>query len=129
MRFLSVKAHTIIGIVIGVLLLFAPTVFGFINDTAATTVAQLVGIFIILSELVTVSPFGLLRLIPMRAHFILDYITGVFLLLSPWLFGFYGSSEPNKWIPHLIVGILIVGYALVTNPSLDPRPKNAVIIK
>jgi hypothetical protein len=128
MRFLSVKAHTVIGIIIGVLLLFAPSIFGFIDSTAATTVAQLTGIFIILSELITVSPFGLLRLVPMRAHLVLDYITGIFLALSPWLFGFYNLSA-NVWVPHLIVGILVVGYALATNPALDTASEKTAIVR
>jgi hypothetical protein len=96
MRFLSVKAHTVIGLIIGIVLLFAPSLLGFSNNTAATTIAQLVGIFIILSELITTSQFSLLKLIPMRAHIILDYITGAFLALSPWLFGLV-NSPAHEW--------------------------------
>jgi hypothetical protein len=128
MRFLSVKAHTVIGLIIGVLLLFAPSLLGFIDNTAATTVAQLVGIFIILSELITTSPFSLLRLVPMRAHLILDYIIGVFLAISPWLFGF-ANAPSNTWVPHLIVGILVVGYALVTNPALYISTNKTAIVR
>ncbi len=128
MRFLSTKAHTIIGLIIGVLLLFAPSFLGFIDNTAATTVAQLVGIFIILSELVTTSQFSLLRLIPMRAHLILDYIIGIFLAISPWVFGF-ANAPSNAWAPHLIVGILVVGYALMTNSALAISTNKTAIVR
>ncbi|MDX2776582.1 SPW repeat protein [Streptomyces caniscabiei] len=117
MRFLSSKVHTIIGVIIGIILLFAPNVFGMANDAAAT-VARFVGIFIILSELVTTSSVSPLKLVPMRVHLVLDYVTGVFLALSPWLFGF-GGAQMSEWVPHLIVGILVVGYALVTDPQDD----------
>lgn len=117
MRFLSSKVHTIVGVVVGIILLFAPNVFSMANDTAAT-VARFVGIFIIISELVTTSSVSPLKLVPMRIHLILDYVTGVFLALSPWLFGFSGT-QTSEWVPHLVVGILVVGYALVTDPQDD----------
>lgn len=117
MRFLSSKVHTIVGVIVGIILLFAPNVFDMANDTAAT-VARFVGIFIILSELVSTSSASPLKLVPMRVHLVLDYVTGAFLALSPWLFGFNGA-QTGEWVPHLVVGILVVGYALVTNPQDD----------
>lgn len=122
MRFLSSKVHTIIGLVVGIALLLAPEIFGFSDNTAASVVARAVGIFVIISELITTSQISPLKLVPMRVHLMLDYLTGIFLALSPWLFGFSGSST-NEWVPHLIVGILIVGYALMTNPETNDTPK------
>lgn len=115
MKFISSKVHTIIGLVVGVVLLLAPQMFRFDDNQAATLITMGVGFFIIISELVTTSRMSPLKLIPMRIHLILDYVTGIFLILSPWLFGF--SEE--VWVPHVIVGILTVGYAAFTNPSLD----------
>lgn len=124
MRFLSSKVHTIIGVIVGIVLLFAPTIFGMTND-AAVTVPRFVGIFIILSELITTSSISPLKLVPMRVHLVLDYLTGAFLALSPWLFAFGGGSA-NEWLPHVIVGVLVIGYALVTNPNLDGDKKMAM---
>jgi len=122
MRFISPKTHTIIGLVVGVILIFAPQIFDFSNDQSAASVAIGTGIFIILSELITTSQISPLKIIPMRIHLILDYITGVFLALSPWLFGF----AENVWAPHLIMGILTVGYAAFTNPTIDVEKPTAV---
>ncbi len=121
MRFLSSTVHTIIGIVVGIVLLFASQLFGFNDYQTATSVAMGVGIFIILSELITTSRASILKLVPMRIHLMLDYITGAFLSLSPWLFGF-ANAAANVWVPHLVVGILVIGYALVTNPAVEERP-------
>jgi hypothetical protein len=116
MRFLSAKAHTLIGLIVGVVLLFAPQIFGFNAYEAPTSVAIGVAIFIILSELVTTSQISPFKWVPMQIHLVLDYITGAFLAISPWLFGFAGTM-PNIWVPHLIVGILVIGYAVVTDPT------------
>lgn len=118
MRFLSSKTHTIIGLITGVILLLAPYIFMFTENSAATSVTMAVGVFIILSELITTSRFSPIKLIPMRVHLVLDYLTGIFLAVSPWLFGF-ASVGANAWVPHLIVGIFVVAYAAVTNPRVD----------
>lgn len=115
MRFLSMKVHTIIGLVVGVVLLLAPSIFGLGSNQAATTVPIIVGIFIIVNELITTSPLSPLKLVPMRIHLLIDYVTGLFLALSPWLFGFMGA-DTNMWLPHVVVGLLVVIYALLTNP-------------
>lgn len=115
MRFISSKVHTIIGLAVGVILLFAPQLFGFSDHETATSVTMAVGVFIILSELITTSRISPLKLVPMRIHLVLDYLTGVFLAVSPWVFGF---SEV-VWVPHLLVGILVVGYAAFTDPTVD----------
>jgi hypothetical protein len=118
MRFLSSKSHTVIGVVVGVILILRAMLVGFGNDSTASMVALGVGIFIIVSELVTTSRYSLVKLVPMKIHLVLDYLTGIFLALSPWLFGF-AHGPFTTWMPHLIVGILVVAYALVTNPDVD----------
>lgn len=117
MKFLSTKMHTIIGLIVGVALLAAPWLFGFTDQSQAAFVVPLgVGIFIILNELITTSPLSLIKLVPMRAHIVLDVLTGLFLALSPFLFMFT-SDTLNAWLPHIVAGILIVGYALLTNTN------------
>lgn len=118
MKFLSSKVHTIIGLVVGVALLFAPALFGFSEYETAAMIPMVVGVFIIVNELITTSSLSPLKLVPMKIHIMLDCVTGAFLALSPWLFGF--ADEPtNVWLPHVIVGILTIGYALMTNPTVE----------
>jgi len=117
MKFINSRVHTIIGIVVGLALLAAPWLFAFADEGgAAVTVPLAIGAFILLSELTTTSTASPIKLIPMRIHIILDVVTGVVLAASPWLFGF--NDEPlNAWLPHLAVGILVVGYALMTKTN------------
>lgn len=121
MRFISTRAHTIIGLIVGVVLIFSPALFNF-NDSAAAMVPMWVGIFIVLNELITTSPYSPLKLVPMKIHIILDVITGAFLLLSPWLFSFMDSGSPKEWLPHVIVGIMVIGYALLTTTADERAP-------
>ena len=124
MKLLSTRTHTIIGIVVGLALLAAPWLFGFADEGGAAVMVPIyVGIFILLSELTTTSSLSPLKIVPMKIHIMLDVVTGLFLLASPWLFGF-ADLEANAWVPHVIVGILVAGYALVTRTS-DEKPSIA----
>jgi len=101
MKPISSRTHTIIGLIVGVALLLAPWIFGFAQQGGAAVMVPIyVGIFILLSELTTTSPLSPIKLIPMRVHIILDVLTGLFLLASPWIFGFY-NLEVNAWLPHV----------------------------
>ena len=125
MKLISTKVHTVIGLIVGVVLLFAPKIFGFDDNAAAATVPIVVGIFIILNELITTSPFSPLKLVPMKIHIVLDVVTGLFLAISPWLFNFMDTAQPGQWIPHLAVGLMVAGYALLTTAA-DDRTKSVI---
>jgi len=117
-KVISAKVHTIIGLIVGVVLFFAPMLLNFDENQTASLVAQLIGVFIVISELVTTSRMSLVKLVPMRVHLVLDYLTGLLLALSPWLFGF-SSAAAHVWVPHVIVGVLVIGYALLTDPAAE----------
>ena len=123
MKVISSRAHTIIGLVVGIVLILAPWIFQFSNVKSAKTSAIILGAIAALSELTTTSPISPMKIIPMRAHLGMDVILGLVLGLSPWLFGFSDKSL-NVWLPHLIVGILIILYALMTrtNDAIVKRP-------
>lgn len=116
MRIISSRTHTYIGAVVGVVLIVAPWIFQFDDVEAAKWSAIGVGIFVLVNELVTTSPAAPLKIVPMRVHVMLDVVTGIFLLLTPFLFQF-SDEDPIVWVPHIVVGLLIAGYALVTDTS------------
>lgn len=116
MKLISSRNHTYIGWVVGVVLVAAPWIFQFDDVSAAKWSAILVGLFVLVNEAVTTSPASLLKIVPMKLHVMLDVVTGVFLLLTPFLFQF-SDEDANAWVPHIVVGILIAGYALVTDTA------------
>lgn len=119
MKFISIRAHTIIGLLVGAALVVAPWLFGFSDNSDATSSAIVVGIVVLLSELITSSPYSLIRLMSMKTHILIDIGVGIFLALTPWLFNFMDNNHPNQWVPHVLVGIVIIGYALCTDTSRE----------
>jgi hypothetical protein len=119
MKFISPRVHTIIGFIVGVALLLAPNIFGFSDvGGAAVAIPRIIGIIVILSELTVQGSFSGMGKIPMKAHIATDVVMGLFLAVSPWLFGF-SDKGTNAWVPHLVVGILMMGYALATRTNAE----------
>lgn len=114
MKFISSRTHTYIGALVGIVLVVAPWIFQFDEVDPAKWSAIGVGLFVLVNELVTTSPASLLKIVPMRLHIALDVVTGIFLLVTPFLFQF-SDEDANSWVPHIVVGLVIAGYALVTD--------------
>ena len=110
MRFIPTRVHGILDYLVGVLLIFAPRIFGFENTGAASTVPVVLGVAALIYSLLTRYELGLIKVLPFKAHLAMDFASGVVLLVSPWAFGF---SE-TVWVPHVIVGLLEIGAATMT---------------
>lgn len=119
MQLLSARTHSIIGFIVGIALILAPNIFGF-NDLggAAIIIPRILGIIIVLSELTVRGSFSGMGIVPMKNHIEMDVVLGTFLALSPVLFEFTDKGT-NAWLPHVIVGVMTVGYALMTRPNYE----------
>jgi hypothetical protein len=62
---------------------------------------------------------GVVKRLQMPVHLWLDAISGVFLAVSPWLFGF----DNEVWIPHVALGALEIVAAVITDtvPGYERR--------
>ena len=112
MRFLSTRIHGVLDYLMGALLIASPWLLGFADapNEAAVWVPVALGAGALVYSLLTDYELGLVRKIPMPTHLALDAGAGVLLAASPWLFGF----AEWVWVPHLVLGLLEVGAALVT---------------
>ena len=117
MRFIETKTHGYIDYLMGLLLIAAPWLFDFADGGAETWVPVILGAGMIVYSLITDYELGASRQISMRTHLMLDLIGGALLAASPWLFGF----ADDVWQPHLILGLLEMGTALMTkqHPSTE----------
>ena len=113
MKIISTRAHGIMDYLMGVLLIAAPWLFGFARGGAETWIPVILGLSAIGYSLFTDYELGVSRSIPMKTHLALDIASGIFLALSPWIFGF----SDYVYIPHLILGIAEVGAGIMTNPT------------
>jgi len=102
----------------GLLVAVSPWLFGFYAGGAETWVPVIMGGTLIGYSLLTKYELGVIRIIPMQGHIILDIVSGIVLASSPWIFGF---SE-YVFVPHLVFGILEIGAAVCTNSkSYGPK--------
>lgn len=54
-----------------------------------------------------------MQIISTKAHGVLDYLMGILLIASPWLFNFNRGGD-ETWIP-VILGSAIILYSLFTD--------------
>ncbi|GGK77150.1 SPW repeat protein [Rufibacter glacialis] len=110
MKVLSTRTHGIMDYLVGLLLIAAPFILDFDRGGAETWVPIIVGAVIILQALMTNFEVGLFKTIPMNMHLTMDYLIGIFLAISPWIFNFH----EYVYLPHLVVGIMILIEAAIT---------------
>ena len=121
MKMISTFIHGVLDYVVGIALLLAPNLFGFAEvGGAAVLVPRIVGMLILGQALMTAYELGLLKLLAVKAHLMNDYVVGIFLAASPWIFGF-SHRATNVWLPHLLVGLVILGTTVMTETKAPVR--------
>ncbi len=115
MRFISTRIHGMADYATGLLLIAAPWLLGFADGSAAQWVPVVIGASILVMSLLTDYELSLSRVIPMPVHLGVDAAGGLLLAASPWIFGF---ADRVFW-PHLIIGLLEIGAAVMTRTTPD----------
>jgi hypothetical protein len=116
MHIVPVRIHCVLDYLVGVLLLAAPWLFGFADGGPAQWVAIVVGAVIIVYSLLKDYELGLATAIPLPVHLGLDVVAGIFLTMSPWLFGF---ADAIAW-PHVLFGLIAIVVATLTPSHREP---------
>jgi hypothetical protein len=114
MKFISTKVHGVLDYMMGILLIASPWIFGFADGGMQTWTPIVLGLMAIIYSLMTDYELGLSDNIRMRTHLILDFMSGLLLAASPWLFGF----AEEVYLPHLILGIAEIGAAMFTTSKV-----------
>lgn len=101
--------HGLIEYLAGAVFIGAPFVLMF-QSSAATGISIAVGVVILVVAAATAGPTGLISQIPIPAHVALDYILAIFLIASPFLFGFSDETAPLAFfivlgVAHLLITI------------------------
>lgn len=110
MRFISTRVHGVLDYLVGILLIAAPWLLGFYRGGAETWVPVALGIMALVYSLLTNYELGVIRVLSMPAHLVLDLLSGILLAASPWLFGFINEI----YLPHLVLGLFEMAAALMT---------------
>jgi len=113
-RFLPTKVHGALDYIVGLALILAPNIFQFADvGGPAVLIPRVLGVVLIVYSLITRYEWGVIKLISMPYHLMIDFLAALFLALSPFLFGF-SNKEPNAWLPHVVVGIAVVAVVIVS---------------
>lgn len=124
-RFISTKVHGVIDYIEGIALILAPWIFGFSEvGGAAVVVPMVLGVGLIIYSIFTKYEMGLVKVLSMPYHLIIDAVAALFLLFSPWIFGFYDPDMLNVWVPHVVVGVAVLLIVLFT--ETEPRSHAAI---
>jgi hypothetical protein len=114
MRFLPTKIHGLLDYLVGIALILAPSIFQFSNvGGAAVFIPRLLGVVLIAYSIFTNYEWGIFKVVSMPYHLTIDFLASVFLVLSPFLFGFSGDKI-NAWLPHVVVGVVVILVVLVS---------------
>jgi hypothetical protein len=126
-RFLPTKIHGALDYIVGIALILAPNIFQFSSmGGAAAAIPRVLGVVLILYSLVTKYEWGVVKVVNMPYHLVIDFLAALFLAASPFIFGFFRES-PNVWLPHLVVGIAVLLVVAVsqTQPGQSLRTSPA----
>ena len=126
--FLPTRVHGFLDYLMGIVLVAAPLALNF-GAGPQTWLPVLLGGGLIISSLFTEYELGVVPLMPVHSHLILDTLAGLMLAASPWFFGFAWEI----WVPHVALGLVAVAIAAFTQtrawpgvqPTIQFRPEPA----
>jgi hypothetical protein len=125
------QAHQTIEPFAALLLIAAPWIFGFSDNDTATTLSVIVGVIVLITGMTTRWRMSLVKLIPLRTHFMMDLGVGIALIVLPFVAGFSDHGGATRFF--VIAGVLELGTALMTRwdereevgPARSPRTTTA----
>ena len=113
-RPITSRMHGMLDYPAGLLLIVSPWLFGFSDvGNGAATIPVVIGIVVLLQSLITDYELSVANVLPLKMHLSLDVVAGVFLALSPVLFGF-ADAGVEGWLPHVVLGLGLVGAGFLT---------------
>ena len=110
MRVLPTKIHGAIDYIVSFFLMASPWLFDFGTGAAETLTIVIAGVIAFIYSFCTNYELGIIKVISMDTHLMLDAGLGLFLIASPWIFGFYSQV----YLPHMIFGVFAIVASLIS---------------
>ena len=128
-RPISPRVHGLLDYAGGASLLAAPKLLG-LSGKASGRALRAVGAMTLTAGATTKTEVGVAKVVPLKAHLVLDAATGLALAASPWLLGFKGErrSGPLSWLPHVVVGSSYVAGAFLTSTAAGDAVAEAEVV-
>lgn len=116
MRLLDARIHGVIDLVLVVIFLLAPLLYGLGGSPAA--IAYTLAVVHLVLTLLTRYPMGLRKVVPFVAHGIIELLVGVFLVILPTVAG-YGPGSPARRFYTVIGAAILIIWVLTNYRSRD----------
>jgi hypothetical protein len=113
---LPTRVHGFLDYVIGLSLVLMAFILGH-GAGPQTWLPVVLGGGMIVYSLLTEYEMGIVPLIGMPYHLILDMLGGALLAGSPIVFGF----AYLVWVPHVVLGLVLMGAAIITQTEATRR--------
>src|SRR5215213_11386324 len=109
---LPLRAHQALEPFAALVLIAAPWIFGFSENDTATTLSIIAGVLLAVTGMSTRWRMSLVKLIPLRTHFMMDVGLGIALIVLPFIAAFSDHGGATRFF--IIAGVLDLGTALMT---------------
>ena len=96
----------------------APDLVGFKEEKAATTLCYVLSTTVLVSSLFTRAEWGVIRVMPYKAHLAIDTLGGLTAFTAPWLFGFAKNRKART--TFLVMGVFGLLAGLLSKPDEMP---------
>jgi SPW repeat len=109
---IPLNVHAALEPLIAVIIAAAPWIFGFSDTDTATTLSVIIGVIVLVTGMSTRWRMSVVKLIPLRTHFMMDLGVGIALIVLPFVAGFSDHGGATRFF--VIAGVLELGTALMT---------------
>ncbi len=96
----------------------APQTVGFEEEKTAVLLCRIFSSGVLVTSLLTRAEWGMIRVLPYKAHLTIDLLSSVAALGVPWLFGFSQNDRARNTFLTMGVSGLVVG--LLSEPEEMP---------
>ncbi|WP_449560082.1 SPW repeat domain-containing protein [Mucilaginibacter daejeonensis] len=110
MKLISTRVHGVLDIILALVFLASPWLFGFADLPIPKWTAVAVSVALLIMASLTRYELGLFNIIPMPVHLVIDLLVGIILVASPWILDVTGGPRAV----FVSVGVLEVLSAVMT---------------
>lgn len=111
MKFIPPKIHGYLDYAVILLLIFAPSLFGFTGEAAG--ISYVLAFLYLALVLLTAYPMGVFKAIPFTVHGTIELILSPILIALPWIAGF--NYDNSSRLFFVIAGIVLFFVWLTTD--------------
>jgi hypothetical protein len=102
--------------IIALVFILAPFVLNF-DDASARLLSVVLGVVVLVGGMTTRWRYSLVKLLPLRVHFMTDVLLGVVALLAPFVLGFSDETEALVFFLVMGVGELAAAFGTAWEPA------------